>query len=401
MNILVLTSVYKDYSLGNLDGSTDVVNSFVHDWVRMGHRVMVIHNSHRYPKFVHSLPRALKKKIASQLGFPIADYIAICEKHYEDGGAQVWRLPMLKLIPHKAHPKGVIQKQVEKIIEILRQADYKPDVITGHWASPQMEIISKLKEQYQCRTAIVLHGNGYVGSRSFPAKVYLKNIDRIGCRSVAQAKQIKELLGLKEKPFICYSGVPDVYLHNFKLDTKKFKDIKTWKFIYIGRLVKYKHVETVIKALASFSDINWKLDIVGDGAEEDYLKQTARKCNCFEKIIFHGRVPRDKVMELLKNSHCFVLVSKGEVFGLVYLEAMAASCVTIGSFGEGIDGVLVDEKNGFLCEPADEEALKKKLQSLFTMDTNRVCELAKNGYQTAVEFADSKVAEKYLKHLLD
>ena len=397
MNILVLTSVYKDRSLGNLDGSTDVVNSFVHDWVRMGHRVIVIHNSHRYPIFIHYLPRALKKKLASRLGFGIADYKAICEKKYEDSGAQVWRLPMLKLIPHKSPARNAIQKRVEKIKAILKKTDFKPDVITGHWASPQMEIISELKKQYQCCTAVVLHGNGYVSSSSFPVKEYLKYIDKLGCRSATQAKQIKELLQLEEMPFVCYSGVPDAYLQNFKLDTTKFINIKTWKFIYIGRLVQYKHVETIIKALATFSDIDWKLDIVGDGAEEGNLKQTARECNCIERVTFHGRVPRDTVMELLKESHCFVLVSKGEVFGLVYLEAMAASCVAIGSIGEGIDGVIVDGQNGLLCEPADVQALRKKLQVLFSMDTNGTCELVTNGYKTAEEFADSKVAEKYMK----
>lgn len=399
MNILVLTSVYKDSSLGNLDGSTNVVNSFVHDWVKLGHRVIVIHNSHKYPLFVHKLPDELKKKLASRMGFGIADYKAICEKQYEDGGAQVWRLPMLKLIPHKAPAKGVIKRQVDKIKKILTKADFKPDVMTGHWASPQMEIISELKKQYHCCTAVVLHGNGYVSSSKFPSKEYLKNIDKLGCRSVAQAKQIKELLNLEELPFVCYSGVPDAYLRKFKIDTNKFKDIKTWKFIYVGRLVKYKHVETIIRALASFIEIDWTLDIVGDGAESDYLKQTAKNCGCIEKVMFHGRVSRNKVMELLKETHCFILVSKGEAFGLVYLEAMAASCVAIGSIGEGIDGVIVDGKNGFLCEPADESALQKKLQTLFRMGTNNVCELVENGYKTAEEFADSKVAEKYLDDL--
>lgn len=63
-------------------------------------------------------------------------------------------------------------------------------------------------------------------------------------------------------------------------------------------------------------------------------------------------------MYLMKKSHCFVMVSKGEILGLVYLEAMASSCVAIGSIGEGIDGIIVDGENGCLCTPADLEALR-------------------------------------------
>ena len=50
MRILMLTSVYKDESLGNKDTSTNIVNSFVKEWKKQGHEVLVIHNSHCYPR---------------------------------------------------------------------------------------------------------------------------------------------------------------------------------------------------------------------------------------------------------------------------------------------------------------------------------------------------------------
>ena len=82
MNILVLTSVYKDLSIGARDTSTNIVNSFVSDWIKQGHNVVVIHNSHCYPRLVHSIPASLKKKIATRISFSIADYDAVKEKKY-------------------------------------------------------------------------------------------------------------------------------------------------------------------------------------------------------------------------------------------------------------------------------------------------------------------------------
>ena len=400
MNILILTSVFKDESLGEDDRSTNIVNSFARDWVKQGHNVIVVHNSHRYPLVIHRLPFKIKSRLATKMGFFIADYKVICEKQYEDNGVKVWRLPMLKVIPHRAHGRREVIKQVQRINEILNVEGFEPDIIVGHWASPQMELVSELKKTHpDSRTAVVLHGTDYIDQKSFPAHEYLKGIDRLGCRSKTQAEMTQRILGLNEMPFVCYSGVPDAYLKKFSVDTEKFKDIKTWRFIYVGRLVGYKRVDLVIQALSMLTEIDWTLDIVGDGAELENLKEQAKRCNCEDRVFFRGRISRDEVMELMKQSHCFVMVSKGEIFGLVYLEAMAASCVTIGSIGEGIDGIIKDGENGYLCKPADNEALKDVLSNIMHSDTSKLKTIATHAYETASLFSDSNMAIEYLKEI--
>jgi len=39
------------------------------------------------------------------------------------------------------------------------------------------------------------------------------------------------------------------------------------------------------------------------------------------------------------------MISTDEIFGLAYLEAMAASCITIASKDGGVYGIIVDGKN--------------------------------------------------------
>ena len=72
MRILMLTSVYKDQSLGDKDTSTNIVNSFVKEWKKQGHEVIVIHNSHCYPRLIHKIPANLKKSLAAKMGFSIS-----------------------------------------------------------------------------------------------------------------------------------------------------------------------------------------------------------------------------------------------------------------------------------------------------------------------------------------
>lgn len=401
MNILVLTSVYRDDSLGNVDKSTNIVNLFVREWVKMGHNVIVIHNSHQYPLLLHFIPRKIKDKIATNIGFYISDYNAVKTAQYEDQGVAVYRIPIHKLIPHKTPNANTIKKQIKKINDILRKNNWTPDIVIGHWASPQIEIMSKLKKTYSCKNAIVLHGTDYISDETFRNKGYLSSIDLIGCRSHTQAQIVKDILALPTEPFVCSSGVPDAYLERFPLNTGKFRNIKKWKFIYVGRLVKYKRIDSIIKVLASITNIEWELDIIGEGSEKDYLTELATQLHQSERIHFCGRISRDDVMNKMKNAHCFIMVSKNEIFGLVYLEAMAASCITIGSKGEGIDGILVNNENGFLCDPDNNEELRDTIISIANMNSSRLIDIASSAYNTALANSDSKAAETYLNNVLN
>lgn len=402
MNILVLTSVYKEISLGNRDTSTNIVNSFVHDWVKQGHNVIVIHNSHCYPRLIHMIPLSLKNKLATKMGFSIPDYDAVKKKEYLDEGARIYRLAIKKIIPHKSPSTRALITQTNKINEILKNINFVPEIITGHWASPQIEIISELKKVYNCKTACVLHGTGYINDPKFNTKKYLAGIDHLGCRSLSQSKQVKEILNLERLPFVCNSGVPDKYLENYSLNVSKFENVKKWKFTYVGRLVAYKNIDATIKALSKLENSDWEFNIVGDGAERENLEKLAKTLNCSDNVKFWGRVPRDQVMEILKNTHVFVMISTNEIFGLVYLEAMAASCITIASKYGGVDGIIIDRKNGYLCSEGDSAELSSIINKvIFSKSLNDIKSIVSQGYQTANEYSDSKVALKYINIITD
>lgn len=399
MNILVLTSVYKDPSLGSADKSTDIVNSFVHSWIEQGHKVFVIHNVHRYPQIVHRIPERIRKRLAARLGFQIPGMESVNMKNYKDKGSEVWKLPILKLIPHGGPSKREIREQVKKIQSILSNSKFAPDIMVGHWASPQMEVMYGLLETTHCKSAVVLHGTGYIDKAKFNALKYLERIDKIGARSKSQAEQIKQLLKLNEMPFVCNSGIPDNYLNQYELNVQKFKNISKWIFSYVGRLVDYKNIDVIIWALSNITDVEWEFNIVGEGASENILRELTKELNLETKVKFWGRVPRDQVMQILHNTHCFVMVSTNEIFGLVYLEAMASSCITIASKNGGVDGIIINNKNGYLCKEGDIQELVRCIGNLTGKNSDSLMEIAKSGYETVQEYSDSKVAQRYLEIL--
>ena len=401
MRILLLSSVYPCADDKNKN-ATKVVPYFAKEWTAQGHEVMVVHNVHKYPSVIHAIPGVIKDKLATKLSFDIPDLCDVREKEFVDGNIQVLRLPILKIIPHGDHPASMIRKNANRIVSWLKEKDFVPEVIIGHWMSPQIQLIKELKAEYHCRTALVLHGRGYINDRRFDLNKYLGSVDALGCRSRAEAEYVQQALGLAKMPFICYSGVPEKFVEKYAFDEEKFAELpETWRFVYAGRLVAYKHIDKVLKALAQLKDQRFVFDIIGSGAEEPRLKEMVEELGLSDKVVFHGRVSREEVLDYMRKAHGFVMISKGEVFGLVYLEAMAASCIAVGSKEEGIDGVIEDGKNGLLCVAGDADDLAKTLRKLMSEDADTVRRYAKAGFDTAVEFTDSNVAKWYLNDVLN
>ncbi len=79
---------------------------------------------------------------------------------------------------------------------------------------------------------------------------------------------------------------------------------------------------------------------------------------------------------------------------------MARDCITIGTKGEGIDGVIRDGENGYLCEPNATE-LSKVLSYPITFDNKRKMEFLKNSLQTIQQYSSTTTAKEYLKFLSD
>ncbi len=400
MRILLLTSVYPSPTDKN-GAVTKVVQYFANEWVKMGHQVIVVHNTARYPAIVHMLPGFVKQRLTAKLNFLIPSLRDVKETRREENGIRIYKLPILKFKPHGGHPQNIIDKQAEKIKKILTEEQFVPDIIMGHWMSPQIQLINILKDMYHCRTSLVLHGRGYINDRRFNCKPYLKKLDALGCRSRFEAEYIKEGLGLKTLPFICYSGVPDSYLENCEYIDKFSKTPEKWKFIYVGRLVAYKHLENVLEALSRIRNHNYSFEIIGSGNEETSLKNLAKSLGIDSNVSFLGQLSREEVLARMREAHCFVMISKGEIFGLVYLEAMANSCVSVGSIGEGIDGVIVDGENGILTKPADTESLVDTLNRVMEMPIDNLASISAAGYQTAKDFSDSRVASKYLEDAME
>lgn len=396
MKILVLTSAYPEPDDGT-EVVTPTVKYFCDKWVEQGHEVLVIHNNSCFPLAFYWIPAFIRKKMEARMGhnFPVKSSRKPLSN--EVAGVKVFRLPLKKIIPHGKFSKSKIDNQIKKIEDILDREQFVPEVIISHWVNPQMDLIVKLGKKYDAKNSLVFHGDCTEKNiEVFHLDEDVKELSAVGCRNEAYADYVKKRLNLQKKPFICYSGIPDHLAQKQKDKIDSLELENNLDFIYVGRLVKYKNVDVVIRALHEKYKNAATLHIVGEGAEEENLKQLSRQLNFEKNVVFHGQLPRNKVYEMMKKSYCFIMVSDNETFGMVYIEAMLAGCVTIASEAGGVDGVIVDGKNGFLSKQGDVAALVKTLNRIEENSKQEITRIRKNAVLTAYGYRDSEIAKKYL-----
>ncbi len=380
---------------------TKTVNYFVKEWIDMGHNVMVMHCPSKFPLVLYLLPKAVKEKFAGRISTMVPPIESRKELVREDNGAKVYRLPMLKMKPGQAYSALAMTRQSNKIKRILEGQEFKPDLVLGHFANPSTELVANLAEYYNVKSSIVFHHDcDESGIRKYRLKDIVLRIGAIGARSVIEANQIKERLNLDVLPFVCCSGAPNDAVQAAKKICDKHDFSEGIRHIYVGSLIKRKHLDVVIRAFLNTAGDKDTLTVVGGGPEEESLKALVGNLNAVNKVIFTGRVPREEVLKQMERAQVFTLISNGETYGMVYIEAMLQGCLTIASKGEGFDGIIRDGVNGFICEPGDQRALEKVYMRITQMNTEERNKIGQAAIDIAIHYSEREVAERYLNDIL-
>lgn len=141
--------------------------------------------------------------------------------------------------------------------------------------------------------------------------------------------------------------------------------------VIVARLAKaedYKGHRELIRAWPRVRDRlpGARLDIVGDGDLRPELERLTDACNVRDVVRFHGRVSEERKAELLAQSRCLAMPSRGEGFGLVYLEAMRLGRPCLVSNSDAGHEVVHQPECGLAVDPADAGGLADALVRLLT-----------------------------------
>ena len=398
MKILILTSIYKGPDIS--DEFTPIVHYFAKEWKSEKHDILVIHNLTYYHRIFYFISFFFRKVIANLTGTNIPEKRLSKKIDYQLDDINIIRLPIYKAIPYLKFKNKILKRQLDSIYRKLDDYDFKPDIIIGHWGNPQLKLLKSMKIKLNpVKTVLTLHYDGKKLYKTYKKSFYddLNHIDLLGFRNKSdRASFLQNNKSIDLHTFLCPSGIPNYFTSSENININSNFN----SFIFVGSLIKRKYPDIIIDALFNAFNFNFKMTFIGSGLLMNDINDRINKLNLRSVKLFN-KLDRKQVMTQLDLADCFIMISEGEAFGLVYLEAMSRGCITICSANEGMDGIIIDGFNGFLCKSGNQFELECKLIQISKLSNAERIKVKTNAIKTAREYTDKKIAIKYLEAITE
>lgn len=156
-------------------------------------------------------------------------------------------------------------------------------------------------------------------------------------------------------------------LHNcldpwFDVPYERREGLRQPSLLTVARLSlaeRYKGHDYVIRAMPTlrkrFPGLVYH--VVGGGDWQSELESLASRLGVAEAIRFHGFVSEEELRQHYIHASLFIMPSRGEGFGFVFLEAMAHGLPVIGGNVDATPEVVRDGETGFLVNPTSVESI--------------------------------------------
>src|SRR5205814_1018018 len=137
------------------------------------------------------------------------------------------------------------------------------------------------------------------------------------------------------------------------------------RLLSVGAVVPRKGFDVLIAALATLSDLPWRLTIVGDRTRDRdaalQLDNAIARHGLGDRIATVGAVSQEQLEELYAEADVFTLASHFEGYGMAYAEAVAHGLPVVGTSARAISETVPPEA-GLLVAPGDVAGLAQALR---------------------------------------
>lgn len=223
-----------------------------------------------------------------------------------------------------------------------------------------------------------------------------------GCIAISNfvKESVKKAIGDNKKVQVIYNGVN---VRNFVKKVNIIEDDDHLHMIFVGRLIKEKGVDNILKAMAVSCNLDCKLTVVGDGPDREPLKRKSEELGLNSKVDFVGI--QWNIPQWLKKADVFVHACEwNEGFGITLVEAMASGIPCVAFNKGAIPEIIDDQINGFIVKDSTTEALAQELQEIQTLrkdNKEKWAALRTAARKKAEEFSVENYVQKLSMYLRD
>ena len=238
-------------------------------------------------------------------------------------------------------------------------------VICGHINLLPLAYLHKLRSN--AKMALLAFGiDVWMPHSSKIIRKIIRTTDAIWAVSQYTQNQLVKWACVDEKRFFLLPNAIDTSKYQL-LDRDKDLEIRHGIeekkiLMVIGRLAKeerYKGIDEVMGVMPTLLKLEPSLIyiVIGEGSDKNRLIQKSKDINLDKKIIFTGYINEWEKNKYLSLADVFVMPGRGEGFGFVYLEALAAGVPVVGSILDGSREALRGGTLGELVNPDDKNSL--------------------------------------------
>lgn len=274
------------------------------------------------------------------------------------------------------------------------------EYVFTHFVELCTSFYSKLKKQTNAKIIAVDHNprpiNGYPLKKRIKKRLkgwlYSKYIDQfIGVSQYTVNEILKDFgKGLDHKTSVIYNGV---IIDDIEIQTKRKS--KHPIFLVASHLRESKGIQDLIEAVTFLSEsirANIKIDVYGEGPNEEKLKTQVNELSLESIFNFKGSVPN--LNEVYCKYDYMLQPTHMECFSLSILESLAANVPVITTPVGGNEEVITHRDNGYIFKTKNKEGLSDIIEKIFegnltiTKDTRPLIE---------TKFSIDLMVDNYLK----
>lgn len=316
--------------------------------------------------------------------------------YHNEAGLNVYRnkfynIPELNFLSNRLWIQNTFKRYVK-----YSEKNGHPDIIHAHSSIWAGVVASKINKRFSVPYVITEHRSRFVyntdeAKKLLPEKFFpliktaLQNASLITCVSTALNNKLIDIEASVKDKIITIPNTVDT--NDFKPGNIE-KPEDTFRWFSLGKLNYVKGYDILLNAFSELktkTDKNTILRIGGDGPEYKKLLQLRKFLKLGKNVVFLGKLSRHDVITEMQNAHAFVLPSRFEAFGVVYIEAAACGLPVIGTDAGGQKSII-NKNNGYIIEPENQNHL-----------TNAMAELMKNYNSFNKQEIRELTIEKYNK----
>lgn len=285
------------------------------------------------------------------------------------------KLPFLKWIPSIFAIYNEVKKQ--KINHI----------VVGH-ILPLGTATLLLLKILNIKYSVILHGLDFTMATTNPrkrfiSKAILNSAKNIICANSFTETKVRSFIGQNNKITTINPGINTNNNHPIKNNIRnqliaKHNLKNTYTLLSVGRLVRRKGFDSVIKALPKVikNAPDLKYFIIGQGEDQQYLTDIISKNYLNKHVFILNNVDHEEKEVWLNLANCFIMVSREidgdyEGFGIVYLEAGLHELPVIAGNSGGVGDVVKHQINGILTDPESLKGISDSIIELYKNETLR------------------------------